>query len=127
MINTEHRVMGELIFLHGDAEAEAAGAKLRTDGFDFKICDDVDECSDDTRFVMVWRDYDTAEEPDRLLRKFAAEVDTIVGGVDGGVDAIIGIINAVKYVGFVKPNHVPAVFSDYGEPFGDLIHHQEEK
>jgi hypothetical protein len=103
-MRTVKRVMGEICFLHA-AEAEAVGAKIRKAGFNSKITDDVDEASDDTRFMMVWSDTSEGEYPDRSLKEFAAKVDAIVQDPRNPIDC----------VGFVYPDHVPAHFGDYGK------------
>jgi hypothetical protein len=103
MTNTKRRIMGELCFLHGDAEAEAAAAKLSAAGFEFKITDDVDECSADTRYAMVWRDESVpTDAEDEALTKFDADVEAALGELP-------------ESCGIVAPDHVPTGFGDYGQ------------
>jgi hypothetical protein len=52
----KRRIMAELVCLDGDAEVEAVGARLHAAGFKFKVTDDIDECSADTRYMMLWID-----------------------------------------------------------------------
>jgi hypothetical protein len=97
------RIMGELCFLHGDAEAAAAGAKLAAAGFKFKFTDDIDECSDDTRYMMVWRDeINPTDSEDEALVKFDADVEATIGEL-------------TESCGSVAPDHVPTRFGDYGQ------------
>jgi hypothetical protein len=98
------RAMGEIVFLTPN-EAEAVGRKLYDAGFEFKITDDVDDCSDDTRFMMIWRDYEEEDE-DRAVAVFDATVNEVIAQPRNFVDC----------VGVVAPDHVPASFSDYGDP-----------
>ncbi|MGA8695208.1 MAG: hypothetical protein WB689_15475 [Xanthobacteraceae bacterium] len=96
--------MGELVFLHGDAEAVAAAAKLRTAGFVFKFTDDVDECSEDTRYMMVWRDDPLpAEADDEALMEFDADIKVAIGEI-------------AESVAIVSSDHIPEKFGDFGGP-----------
>src|ERR1700720_111974 len=70
MTDQKRRIMGRLICLDGDVRAEAIGAKLRAAGFEFKVTDDVDEESDDTRFVMVWLDIPSNEPEEHDWARF---------------------------------------------------------
>jgi hypothetical protein len=103
--NTKHRrIMGELVFLHGDAEAAAAANKLRAAGFKFKFTDDVDECSEDTRYLMVWRDDPLpADVDDEALMEFDADIKLAIGEI-------------AESVAIVSPNHIPEMFGDFGGP-----------
>jgi hypothetical protein len=109
MSESKIRIMGELVFVFSNAkhDAAAAGAKLRAAGFEFKITDDIDECSDDTRYMMVWRDYHAdalgAGEP-ALADQFTKQVGEIVGN------------DLPDCVGLVAPDFVPKFFGDFGRP-----------
>ncbi|HEV3158535.1 MAG TPA: hypothetical protein VGZ89_00925 [Xanthobacteraceae bacterium] len=96
--DNKRRILGELVFLYGDAEVEAAGSKLRNAGFYFKITDDVDQCSDATRFMILWRDeLDPTDADDLAVKRF-----------EGDVEALIGEL--ADNVGVVEPDFVPAHF-----------------
>jgi hypothetical protein len=117
---TMMRIMGELVFLHGRDEAEVIGAKLRAAGFEFKITDDVDDCSEATVFMMVWRDVGDVE---------AANADRALDEFRDAVNAVTVPFNQHHKVdcwGFVPPDHVPARFGDHGFGddfgFGDSMH-----
>jgi hypothetical protein len=102
--NKHRRIMGELICLDGDAEAEAIGAKLHAAGFGFKVTDDVDECSDNTRFMMVWLDIPSSEPEENDRARFEDTYKSLVGFYD-----------VPDNVGYVAPDHMPAKFGDFGE------------
>ena len=114
---TMMRIMGELVFLDGRDEAEVIGAKLRAAGFEFKITDDVDECSQATVFMMVWRDVE-ASNADRALDEFSDAVNAVTVPFNQH--------HKVDCCGFVPPDHVPARFGDHGFGddfgFGDSMH-----
>ena len=101
--NTKHRrIMGELVFLNGDAEAVAVAAKLRAAGFKFKFTDDVDECSEDTRYLMAWRDERiTPGAEDEALAEFDADIKAAIGEI-------------AESVTIVASDHIPEKFGDFG-------------
>ena len=104
MPNTKRRIMGEIVLLHGDAEAATAAAKLRAaGGFGFKFTDDRDECSDDTRYLMVWRDEPDQVDEKTAMERFADTVEEIVG-------------EPLASYAIVALDHVPKDFGDYGKP-----------
>jgi hypothetical protein len=105
-MKTIKRVMGELVFTTPD-EAETVGAKFKAAGFEFKITSDVDEYDVGVRFMMIWRDYDAERAPDRILAEFRAVTNAVIA-------QNLSYPDYVDLVGFVRPDHVPARFSDYG-------------
>jgi hypothetical protein len=117
---TKRRMMGELIFLNGKDEAQAAGAKLVNAGFGFVITDDVDdEVVDEfgnhppTAFVMVWLDY----HPDAL--KGAGSEHALAQQFCGRVRGIID--QEPDNVGLVASDLVPTFFGDFGEKTDPLL------
>ncbi len=100
--NNKRRIMGELVFLNGGAEAVAAAVKLRAAGFEFKFTDDVDECNEDTRYMMVWRDDPLpADADDEALMDFDADIKGAIGEI-------------AESVAIVSSDHIPEKFGDFG-------------
>jgi hypothetical protein len=98
----KRRIMGELVCLDGDAEAEAVGARLHAAGFKFKVTDDRDECSDVTRYMMLWIDKPPGESKESDEMEFVDYVGALIG-------------ETPNTVGIVAPDHVPTKFGDFGE------------
>ncbi len=114
MSKSKARILGELIFVFANAkrDAAAAGAKLRSSGFGFKIMPDTDPESADTIFAMAWGDY----PPEALdIGEFALAVQFMEQAsrtVGKGV---------VDCAGLVAPDFVPQFFGDFGEKTDPLL------
>ena len=103
---TTKRIMCEVVFVHGEEEAKVAEDKLRAAGFGFMVSDDpddIDEGSYDTRFGMIWMDFDANVDAHWARKEFQRAV--LRCGVCGGFDRF----------GFVQPGHEPTHFSDFGK------------
>ena len=87
------------------SEAAAAGAKLRAAGFELVITDDVDEYSDDTRFMMLWMDKPPGESEESDVMEFVDYVGALIG-------------ETPDTVGIVTPDHVPTKFGDWPQRCG---------
>jgi hypothetical protein len=105
MVTNKNRIMCEVIFINGEDEAKAARDKLKAAGFELMVSnhpDDVDECSDLTKFGMIWKDYDSNTNTHRAVREFGTAVDAVC-------------FFCTDCIGFVDPQHVPTHYSDFGE------------
>jgi hypothetical protein len=70
--------------------------------FEFKVTDDIDECSNNTRHMMLWIDVPANEREENDVARFAEIVDGLVG-------------ETPPTIGIVALDHVPAKFGDFGD------------